>query len=265
MKRSVFVKTKDYRLSQEDFDLLLDERLDLLQTNPVPKDLPKYYHTKDYISHTDSAKTLFDVAYQFIKYFAIKKKLKWVEKHRNTGVICWNDEAMKKGDILKGSSDKSSFLLDVGSGTGSFAIEAKNLGYRVCAVEPNNRAREVLKCKDPSIVPFQSLEQLIESNFLQKFEVITLWHVLEHMPNLEEVIFQLKTLLKPDGVLFIAVPNYKSYDAIHYGKYWAAYDVPRHLWHFSQTAIRRLFFLQGMEVAKNHSYEMGCVLCLYFE
>ena len=74
----------------------------------------------------------------------------------------------------------------------------------------------------------------------ESFDIITLWHVLEHLPNLEEHISIFKNLLKPNGTLIIAVPNYKSYDANHYKEFWAAYDVPRHLWHFSQNSISKL-------------------------
>ena len=77
-----------------------------------------------------------------------------------------------------------------------------------------------------------------------------MWHVLEHVPNVENQIAQLKRLLKPHGTIFIAVPNFKSYDANYYGNFWAAYDVPRHLWHFSKTAIQKLFAKQNLKLIK---------------
>ncbi|MFC2109657.1 class I SAM-dependent methyltransferase [Bacteroidota bacterium] len=233
-KKSTFetyVSCKDHLVSGEEFDLLLDDNLDLLMTSPKPanEDLGKYYESEAYISHTDSKKSLVDVVYQLVKNHTLKKKLKLINS--------FNTERIK--------------ILDIGCGTGDFLKICSDNKWEVNGVEPNKKARELAlsKCTNSVASFYETVEELKkEENIFQSFDVITMWHVLEHVPNLDETIFNLKKLLKPEGVLVVAVPNFKSYDAVYYKEFWAAYDVPRHLWHFSQTAIRRLFFFQNMEV-----------------
>ncbi len=228
-----YVSCKDYVVSNEKFDLLLDDNLDLLLTTPKPttKDLARYYESEAYISHTDAKRSWVDKVYQIVKNYSLKKKLKLVNS--------FNTDRIK--------------ILDIGSGTGDFLKICSNDGWKVTGIEPNEKGRNATmsKCGNSEIALYKSLEDLKkDSATFLSYDVITLWHVLEHVPNLDETIFNLKKLLKPEGVLVVAAPNFKSYDAEHYTKYWAAYDVPRHLWHFSQTAIRRLFFFQSMEVVK---------------
>jgi 2-polyprenyl-3-methyl-5-hydroxy-6-metoxy-1,4-benzoquinol methylase len=126
-------------------------------------------------------------------------------------------------------------LLDIGAGTGDFLIEAKKKNWNVEGIEPNSKAQNLAQTKG------LKLHKEVEELSGKKFSVISMWHVLEHVPNLEEQIKTLHTILEEDGFVIIAVPNFKSYDAIYYKEHWAAYDVPRHLWHFSQTGIERLF------------------------
>ncbi len=129
-------------------------------------------------------------------------------------------------------------LLDIGCGTGDFLEVAQKDNWQITGIEPNESARKIANLKtNNSVFEIEHLATL-EAN---SFDVITLWHVLEHLPNIEMHIKLFKHLLKPNGTLVIAVPNFKSYDASHYKNFWAAYDVPRHLWHFSQTSIERLF------------------------
>ena len=194
----------------------------MLVTSPVPSNLDKYYLSENYISHTDSKKSLFDKVYQLVKNHTLKKKLKLINSFK--------------------TEEKT--ILDVGAGTGDFLKVCKTGGWKITGIEPSDKAREYAKSKN--IVLYENLNQ-VENN---QFDVITLWHVLEHIPILVEYIKQLKKLLKPNGVLIIAVPNHKSFDAKHYKEFWAAYDVPRHLWHFSKTAISKLFSLVDMNVEK---------------
>ncbi len=227
-KLNSFLECKDYTVSNELFTLLLDQKSDLLITSPQPnlQDLPKYYESTAYISHTDANKSFFDKMYQFAKNYAIKKKLKMIAS-------------------LVHSKTKS--ILDVGCGTGEFLLACQNNNWNVTGIEPNNQARTLAQKKLKASPLFSDIENLDKET---KFDVITLWHVLEHIPNLEDYISILKNHLKPQGSFVIAVPNYKSYDAHHYGKFWAAYDVPRHLWHFSQKAIKLLFSKIDMQVKK---------------
>lgn len=222
--KTIFLSCIDHTVSNEKFDLIYDDELDMLITSPKPSinQLPKYYESDDYISHTDSKKTLFEKVYQLVKNYALKKK-----------VILINKESLGKGK-----------LLDVGAGTGDFLLAAKNNGWLVNGVEPNTNARKL------------ALEKSIQlnndiNNFQgEKYDVITMWHVLEHVTNLDEFIETLNRLLKPDGTIIIAVPNFKSYDANYYKEFWAAYDVPRHLWHFSKTSIKKIFIKKGIKLKK---------------
>lgn len=219
-----FLTVKDYSVSQETFDLYHDEDLDMLITYPQPslENLGKYYESVDYISHTDSKRSLFEKCYHFIKSIALKNKLNLV-----------NSLQLEKGNIL-----------DIGAGTGDFLSVVKENGWNTIGVEPSEKAKAIAKKKGVSFVD-QTSE--LENNSL---DVITMWHVLEHVPNLDNQIKELKRLLKPNGSLIIAVPNFKSFDAKHYGNFWAAYDVPIHFWHFSKSAIKKLFAKEDMKLVQ---------------
>lgn len=226
-QKKTFLKVKDFSVSGETFELVYDETLDMLKTYPQPKNenLPQYYKSEDYISHTDAKRNLFENVYHLVRYFALKQKLKLI----NTFSV----------------SQKS--LLDVGCGTGDFLKTAKNDGWQVIGVEPNSKARQLANQKNNNqVFDVDAMKQFDDHSF----DVITLWHVLEHLPNLEVEIKKLDRLLKPNGRLVIAVPNFNSYDAKHYKQFWAAYDVPRHLWHFSQKAISKLFLKVDLTVEK---------------
>lgn len=212
---STYVRCKDYLVSEELFDLKYHQELDMLVTTPQPlsDDLGAYYVSEEYISHTDTKKGLIPYLYQTVKQYALKQKVSLVSKLH----------------VGKGS------ILDVGAGTGDFLATAKKAGWEVYGVEVNENARSIAEQKGIA------LETSLEGFSEQQFDVISLWHVLEHIQNLEETIAILERLLKPNGYLLIAVPNYKSFDASYYNEFWAAYDVPRHLWHFSQTSIPKLF------------------------
>ena len=220
----IFIKVKDNSVSKESFELLMDEELQLLKTHPQPSldKLPKYYESEDYISHTDGKRSLFEKVYQMIKSYSLNKKV---------GLI--NSLHSQKGS-----------LLDIGAGTGDFLATAKKGDWKITGIEPNEKAKAISISKG---VSFADNLESIESH---SFDVITMWHVLEHVPNLENQIIELKRLLKPNGTIIIAVPNYKSFDAKYYGAFWAAYDVPRHLWHFSKISIEKLFARENMKLIK---------------
>ena len=222
-KDKLVLKVKDHSVSGEVFELWLDEQYEILVTHPQPslEKLPSYYESEDYISHTDGRRTLFEKLYHFIKGIALKKKL----------------------NLVNSLSTKGS-ILDIGAGTGEFLLTCKNDGWHVTGIEPSERAKQIAHQK--GIGMEESLANLADHSF----DVITMWHVLEHVPNLEQQLKELKRLLKPNGVLLVAVPNYKSYDAKVYQEYWAAYDVPIHLWHFSKNAISKLFALQSMKLVQ---------------
>ncbi len=232
-KNNPILTCKDYTVSHESFDLIYDQEKDMLITTPKPKieELGKYYESEEYISHTDAKRSLMDKVYQLVKNYTIKQKVV----------------------LINSLKTEQKTILDIGCGTGDFLAACKNNAWQITGVEPNKKAREIAYKKfdidkKKSILLNEDLEQVLSSN--KKFDVISMWHVLEHVPNLETYISKLKKLLKPGGTIIIAVPNFKSFDASYYGKYWAAYDVPRHLWHFSKKSIQRLFKKQNLEVVE---------------
>lgn len=218
----LFLKTKDHSVSKEEFSLLYNKELDMLVTTPEPDNLEKYYESDAYISHTDAETTLVDRVYQSVKKYSLNKKVK----------------------LIVGLTNSQKTLLDVGAGTGDFLNTAKSKGWQIDGVEPSSIARKKAAAKG------LNLNENLKSLTNKKYNIITLWHVLEHLPNLEEQLIALKSLLTEDGHIIVAVPNYRSLDARHYKEYWAAYDVPRHLWHFSQTAIQRIFAQHKMSIIK---------------
>jgi len=225
--KSVSITVKDHSVSGEEFQLIQNSEYGFLETQPQPSSdkLPEYYQSEDYISHTDSKRNLFEKAYHLVRSISLKKKL----------------------NLINSLASEEKKLLDVGCGTGDFLKTAQQNNWQISGIEPNKEARDIANKKTNNSV-FET-EQLLKFK-PNSFNVITLWHVLEHLPNLEEQIAIFKKLLKPNGTLIIAVPNYKSYDAKHYKQFWAAYDVPRHFWHFNQASISKLVSKQSFKVEK---------------
>jgi 2-polyprenyl-3-methyl-5-hydroxy-6-metoxy-1,4-benzoquinol methylase len=219
-----FLTVKDHSVSKETFELYHDEKLDMLITSPQPSldNLGRYYESEDYISHTDSKRSLFEKAYHFVKNIALKNKLQLLNK-----------EQVNKGKIL-----------DIGAGTGDFLSVAMQDGWETTGIEPSDRAKSIAIKKGISFV--ENTLDLADHSF----DVVSMWHVLEHVPDLDLQIKELKRILKPSGTLIVAVPNFKSFDAKHYGSFWAAYDVPIHFWHFSKNAIKMLFENENMLLKK---------------
>ncbi len=224
MTHQLFLTVKDHSVSKESFDLYRDAALDLVYTHPQPAatDLPRYYESDDYISHTDGKRSLFEKIYQAVKNIALKNKVSLINKLQPS----------------KGT------LLDIGAGTGDFLLTAKQNGWQTLGIEPSEKAKGIAIKKG---VDFLESTATIADHSI---DAITMWHVLEHVPDIEKQIRELKRLIKPTGTIIIAVPNFNSYDAKHYGNFWAAYDVPRHLWHFSKTAIKIIFEREGLQLQK---------------
>lgn len=223
----VYLKVKDHSVSGEEFSLIQNSEFGFLETVPQPslEKLPDYYKSEDYISHTDAKRNAFEKVYHLVRSYALNKKLQ----------------------LINSFQSESKTILDVGCGTGDFLQTAQNNGWTIFGVEPNKEARGVANQKtNDSVFDIDQLSKFEPHSF----DVITLWHVLEHLPNLEEQVSVFKTLLNPNGTLVIAVPNFKSYDAKYYKSFWAAFDVPRHLWHFDANSISKLFATVAMEVIK---------------
>ncbi|MCO6498250.1 MAG: class I SAM-dependent methyltransferase [Chitinophagaceae bacterium] len=209
---------KDFSISGETFPVCACDRCGLLFTQDVPAEdeSAKYYQAEQYISHSDTAKGIVNQLYHTVRKQTLKDKQKLIERI----------SGKQKGN-----------LLDIGSGTGGFLHTMQSAGWNVTGIEPDEIARKNAR----------TLHQLetFDSGHLQSlenksFDVITMWHVLEHVHQLDYQMKELHRLLKDNGVIFIAVPNHTSYDAEHYGTFWAAWDVPRHLYHFSPGSMNFL-------------------------
>ena len=224
-----YLKCKDYTVSGENYELMFNKDYEMLVTIPVPENLSSYYKSEDYISHTDSKKTVIDKIYQTVKNITLKRKLRLI-----------NECLLHQNSISRPEKN----ILDIGAGTGDFLKVCKVNLWNVFGIEPDMEARNIAAKK--GVLLYKDVSHFTD----KKFEIITLWHVLEHVENLEEYISTLEKLLSKNGTLIIAVPNYKSYDAKYYSKFWAAFDVPRHLWHFSETSISKLFAPVNLTVEK---------------
>jgi len=221
---------EDYLVSRDKFQIDSCQNCELRFTNPRPDDdkLASYYDSEEYISHSDEDNTIIGKLYKIARSFALKRKRKLIERL---------------------STNKR--LLDVGCGTGYFIDYCQQHGWQVSGVEPNDIARNQAEEKT-NINIKEDLSEIEESSF----EVITLWHVLEHLPNLEETLNQLKSLLTPGGVLIIAVPNFEAYEASVFEENWAAYDVPRHLYHFNRESIGFLANKHGLKIARTYPMKL---------
>lgn len=219
---------KDHTVSGEIFCIAECGVCSLRFTQNVPDvvSILPYYKAEQYISHTNTSKGLINLLYQFVRKNTMVKKRKLIE--RSTRV--------KKGK-----------LLDVGSGIGTFVNEMKQKDWNVTGLEPDKDAKEMAR-------QLYQLDLSDISEFYQlsaaSFDAITLWHVLEHVHDLTKYVQQLKAVLNKKGKLFVAVPNYTSLDAKIYQQYWAAYDVPRHLYHFSPQSMKLLMEKNGLKIVQ---------------
>ncbi len=215
---------KDYFLTQENFSIWQCKSCVLLFTNPIPKgqNLGKYYESPDYLSHDTSSSGVIGKLYQFLRKVNIARKYKIVTNLKNSGNI-----------------------LDIGCGTGELLNYFQNQNWSCLGIEPNEPARKFAKAHYNLRV---EEEQSLETIPSQSFDIISMWHVLEHVPDVNERIIQVKRILKNNGHLIIALPNPISRDADYYKTYWAGLDVPRHLYHFSPQAFENLANRHNLEI-----------------
>jgi 2-polyprenyl-3-methyl-5-hydroxy-6-metoxy-1,4-benzoquinol methylase len=223
-KSALFLSCVDHTVSKATFDLRNCDSCGFVFTSPRPQnaDLGKFYESDEYISHSNTKKGIISRLYQSVRNRTLQEKLSLINSRQSKGA-----------------------LLDIGCGTGEFLNVMKTAGWNVRGIEPGDKAREMAKSNyQLDVQPEDALATLTAASF----DVITMWHVLEHVPDLAGRLNELQSLLKPNGLVIVAVPNRNSHDAAYYGKYWAAYDVPRHLWHFRPQDIRTLFAQHGFEV-----------------
>jgi len=216
------ISCEDYTVSHETFSIYECLTCTTRITTPRPdnEDIYKYYLSDNYISHTSNAKSIIDKLYLLARKYTLTKKLNLVER-------------------LNTSSKR---LLDYGCGTGEFLQLCKSNGWDINGVEPSIIARE----KASRLLPTAIYESLEDTN--QLYTIATLWHVLEHVPNPSETLARISERLSTNGTIIVAVPNYESYDAHYYKQYWGAFDVPRHLWHFSQTGMKVLLEKNNLQL-----------------
>lgn len=222
-----YLSTEDYFITKDSFTIYECPNCKVLFTHPFPDPeilYSKYYRSENYLSHSKKASGLFSILYRTVQKINISKKLKLLES-------------------VNQSSERK--MLEVGAGTGDFLAACHKRGWKCFGVEPSEQARGVA-------MQFNNLEMAASINEIEEsnFSVITLWHVLEHVPDLGNTIIKLKNLLSANGRLIIAVPNHNSFDAKHYKQYWAGYDVPRHLYHFNKQSLPAIIESMGFGLIK---------------
>lgn len=221
-----FLECTDYFLSKEKFTLVKCKECGFVFINPrpYPVELYRYYESPDYISHSGTNKGFINAIYKKIRKYTHTKKVKLVTH------------------LSQGKS-----ILDIGCGSGELLGLFKKNGWDTIGIEPNRIAREFAKTSyDINVLDEGEISNIPS----QSKDVVTLWHVLEHVSGLNERVNELRRILKKDGTIFIAVPNIISYDAQYYNNYWAAYDVPRHLYHFSPDTMTKLLAKHQLSVVK---------------
>lgn len=221
-----FLEATDHNVSNDQFKIVECGACSFRFTNPIPTEetIGEYYKSENYVSHSGTKKGLVNRVYHIVRSRAIKQK-----------------------EALASAYSKEKTILDIGCGTGDFLGHCKSKNWRTLGLEPDQSARKI--ALENNDIEAKSLNHLYEIE-AKSFDVISMWHVLEHVYNLNEDIEQYKKVLKEDGTLIIAVPNCSSNDAEHYNSNWAAYDLPIHLYHFRPDNMKQLFSKHGMEVVK---------------
>ncbi len=222
---SPFITCKDYTVSQEHFNIVSCNSCGFKFTNPRPDNevLGNYYKAESYVSHTNSKKGIINKLYHIVRNYTLKSKIKMVSGHVSRGTI-----------------------LDYGCGTGMFLSAINKAGWETYGMEPDDDARKIASENGNNV--FSDKDRMKTYITDKKFNAITLWHVLEHVTDMEETLAFFKERLNNDGVLIIAVPNHVSYDATYYKEYWAAYDVPIHLHHFELKTMKGLVEKVGFKL-----------------
>lgn len=217
-----FIALKDWMITKEEFTIVKCSSCGFHFTNPIPAEsiIGNYYKSEEYVSHSSSNKGIINRVYSIVRNYTLKQKVKLLSNY------------------TKGNS-----LLDIGAGTGHFLNLAQTQGYEIQGLEPDEDARSF--ANQQFNLSLEKLDTLTSISSDSK-DLITMWHVLEHVYHLKRDLSEIVRVLKTGGYLFIAVPNMDSWDAKFYKSYWAAYDVPRHLYHFQENTIKKLIETFGL-------------------
>ena len=210
-----FITARDHLVSGKTFNIVRCVKCSFLLTNPRPDpdEIHQYYQSEAYISHTDKSRSFDDFLYHQVKAFMLKRKIRLLKKH--------TIHEQKK-------------LLDFGCGTGGFLMAAVDAGFKAEGFEPGEVAQRVAKGKGLTV--FNHVDILFKKE-TNRYDIISLWHVLEHIHEFPAILHNFNTLLYDNSLLFIAVPMANSADAKYYKQHWAAYDLPRHLYHFTRKSL----------------------------
>jgi 2-polyprenyl-3-methyl-5-hydroxy-6-metoxy-1,4-benzoquinol methylase len=226
-EQELFMNSLDYSVSKESFSIVRCKSCGFHFTNPIPDEskIGSYYKSESYVSHSSSKRGLINRIYHWVRWYSLKRKV-----------------------ALINSLSKEKSVLDIGAGTGHFLKEAKSAGWNVTGLEPDVDARSLAK----SVNNIDLLEQRALYDLSSaSYDIITMWHVLEHVYHLRKDVGRITDLVKPGGALVIAVPNMNSYDAKFYKEYWAAYDLPIHLYHFTKQDVVNLFGQFNFELVES--------------
>ena len=229
MRDEKHIMTQDFLITNEKFKITEDKETRVLKTTPTPKeeDLPSYYSSEAYASHQERANTPVLWAYMRVRKIAMKSKIK----------------------LISTFSTKTGALLDFGCGLGGFLSATHAKGWTSYGIEPHQKAKTKAK-KISGREVYSTIGEAQKTN--KKYDVITLWHSLEHVVDLGKTIRFLYNSTKKEGKVVVAVPNHQSFDAKHYKNFWAAYDTPRHVWHFDQKSITNVFKKHGFSLERKH-------------
>lgn len=221
-KSSKFYESVQNRLNiEESFKIAECENCGFKFLNPRPNinSIEKYYDVEKYHPHKISEESLVDKIYLKVRNINISTKKK----------------------LLNKLSPQDKTLLDIGCGTGEFLEAMRNDSWTVTGIETAKEARDM--ANRDGIKVYDNL-----NNIGQQFNIITMWHVLEHIHDVPKLMDNLNRLLTENGYLIIAVPNIDSTDAKFYKENWIALDTPRHLYHFTPKDISALFNKHNFEV-----------------
>jgi len=226
------LSANDHLVTGRKFDILKNPETTILETHPRPtkEELPTYYDSENYTSHNDKSAGIVSFCYRIIKSISTRRKIR-----------------IGQNSLSKNTPQNKPRLLDVGCGTGDFLYSCLKKGWQINGIENNKNAKNNSRTEVSSFI-FDDFEFLKSQP--ERFDIITMWHSLEHIIDLKQTIVDMKKLLTNKGVIVVACPNHKSFDAIFYKESWAAYDLPRHLWHFDKDSISKLFVEHNMQLTK---------------